>query len=372
MIKDFINTAAGRLQAGEQLVLAAVADSKGSTPQAAGAMMLAGSGGLICGTIGGGALEHHCLSEAAGLLKTGGRTGAGRSLLRSYSLDSRKAGSLGMICGGRTDVLFLLLSDPAPFQKAAALLAAGKKAWLCLPLDGSRPLWTEGESGGGQPLSVPPLPAGPSLIPFGEERGGSRPAAPSSPLRPDARGNVECARPAAAFLSVPLSSPGKVFLFGGGHVALELSALLKRLEFPYLVVDDRTEFSSRERFPGAVRTFVLPFSVPELAAAFAGPLFPCEADAFCIMTRGHEGDAGAVRFALSTPASYIGVMGSQQKREALFSRLEAEGYQDVRRRVKTPIGLPIGARTPAEIAVSVAAELIMWRAGKLTAKAPER
>lgn len=372
MIRDFINAAAGRLQSGEQIVLAAVAASKGSTPQAAGAMMLAGSGGLICGTIGGGALEHRCLSEAAELLKTGGSKGAGRSIFRSYSLDNKKAGSLGMVCGGRTDVLFLLLSDPAPFQKAAALLAAGKKAWLCLPLDGSRPLWTEGESGGGQAPSLPPLPAGPSLIPFGSGRDGSLAEAPSSPQRPDACRNGEGEIPAAAFLSVPLSSPGRVFLFGGGHVALELSALLKRLEFPYLVVDDRPEFACPERFPGAVQTFALPFSVPELSAAFAGPLFPGEDDAFCIMTRGHEGDAGAVRFALSTPASYIGVMGSRQKREAVFSRLETEGYQDVRRRVKTPIGLPINARTPAEIAVSVAAELIMWRAGKLTSKVPEK
>lgn len=83
------------------------------------------------------------------------------------------------------------------------------------------------------------------------------------------------------------------------------------------------------------------------------------------MTRGHEGDAQALRFALGSPASYIGVMGSRKKRETVFSRLEAEGFSEVRKRVTTPIGLDIGAQTPAEIAVSVAAQLIAWRAGRL-------
>ena len=81
------------------------------------------------------------------------------------------------------------------------------------------------------------------------------------------------------------------------------------------------------------------------------------------MTRGHSGDEAALRFALSTKASYIGLMGSRKKREAIFSRLEQDGFPDVRNRVTTPIGLDIKAQTPAEIAVSVAAQLIAWRAG---------
>ena len=91
---------------------------------------------------------------------------------------------------------------------------------------------------------------------------------------------------------------------------------------------------------------------------------PTAADAFCIMTRGHEGDTEAVRFALGTPASYIGVMGSRRKRESMFARLAEEGFANARRRVVTPIGLDIAAQTPAEIAVSVAAQLVAWRAAK--------
>ena len=82
------------------------------------------------------------------------------------------------------------------------------------------------------------------------------------------------------------------------------------------------------------------------------------------MTRGHDGDAAAVRFALGTPASYIGLMGSRRKRETLFQQLAREGVPDARRRIVTPVGLAIGAQTPYEIAVSVAAQLIAWRAGR--------
>lgn len=108
---------------------------------------------------------------------------------------------------------------------------------------------------------------------------------------------------------------------------------------------------------------MIPLEPALLSEALTKTLAPRETDAFCIMTRGHSGDEAALRFALSTKASYIGLMGSRKKREAIFSRLEQDGFPDVRSRIITPIGLDIRAQTPAEIAVSVAAQLIAWRAG---------
>lgn len=315
MFEQLLTTALHEIEANKPVVLVSVAHATGSTPRKEGAMMLAGAQGLLYGTIGGGLLEHHCLDLATAQPTLG-------HLMR-FELDNRKAGSLGMICGGSAEVLFTPLSDPAPLREALASLQDRKTAWLCLPLDGSAP--TVAQDG-----LFPPHPSVISLD--GKDA-----------------------------LCLPLSDAGRVFVIGGGHVSHELCALLHRLDFRHIVVDDREEFCSPVRFPHAEYTLVSPLS--HLASVLTGALSPTDADAFCIMTRGHECDADAVRFALSTPASYIGLMGSRRKRETLFSSLAQEDFSgDVRQRITTPIGLSIRAQTPAEIAVSIAAQLIAWRA----------
>lgn len=316
MTEQLLQTALDEIQAGHPVMLISVVRSVGSTPRAAGALMLAGKNGLLCGTIGGGLLEHRCLEIAAAQPAVPRR--------ETFVLDNRKAGSLGMVCGGTSEVLFTPLEDPAPFTAALDALHGHQTAWLCLPLSGSAPIVCT-DAG---------LPARPAVI---ELRGQD-------------------------VLAVRLADAGRVFVLGGGHVSLELAALLHRLDFRHIVIDDRPAFCSPERFPHAEHTQVTPF--PALGDTLTGALAPTAADAFCIMTRGHEGDTDAIRFALGTPASYIGVMGSRRKREAVFARLAAEGFSDARRRVVTPIGLDIGAQTPAEIAVSVAAQLVAWRAAR--------
>lgn len=329
MTKNVISSAVS----GHPLVLISVVSSEGSTPRSAGAMMTADTSGLLAGTIGGGVLEGQCLKEAASFLRKlqdGSSAARPAGFLRSFSLDNSQAGNLGMICGGTTSVLFtpIMPSDQETFQTALAHMQAGEDCFLLLPLDGFAPLCRRQPGDGSLPFSKACL----------------------------------CSEDNRTCLCVPLTAPSRVFLFGGGHVSLELSQLLDRLEFPYIVIDDRTEFADRNRFPGALETFALPFEPELLSKNLSCSLAPRNTDAFCIMTRGHEGDEAAVRFALSTAASYIGVMGSRKKREALFSKLEKEGFPQVRNRVTTPIGLSIKAQTPAEIAVSVAAQLIAWRA----------
>ena len=316
MTEQLLQTALDEIQAGHPVMLISVVRSVGSTPRAAGALMLAGKNGLLCGTIGGGLLEHRCLEIAAAQPAVPHR--------ETFVLDNRQAGSLGMVCGGTSEVLFTPLDDPTPFTAALDALHGHQTAWLCLPLSGSAPIVCT-DAG---------LPARPAVI----------------ELR------------AQDVLAVRLADAGRVFVLGGGHVSLELAALLHRLDFRHIVIDDRPAFCSPERFPHAEHTQVTPF--PALGDTLTGALAPTAADAFCIMTRGHEGDTDAIRFALGTPASYIGVMGSRRKREAVFARLAAEGFTDARRRVVTPIGLDIGAQTPAEIAVSVAAQLVAWRAAR--------
>lgn len=315
MFEQLLTAALHELEANRPAMLVTIARATGSTPRKEGAMLLAGTQGLLHGTIGGGLLEHRCL-ELATAQPTYGR-------LTRFELDNRKAGSLGMVCGGTAEVLFTPLADPAPLRAARAALQAKTPVWLCLPMDGAAPYIAQDSA----------LPSRPTILPLDGK---------------DA-------------LCVPLAGAGRVFVIGGGHVSHELCALLHRLDFRHVVIDDRLDFCSPSRFPHAEHTVVTPLS--GLAAELSGTLQPTEADAFCIMTRGHEGDAEAVRYALSTPVSYIGLMGSRRKRETLFCTLAQEGFPEAaQQRIITPIGLEIGAQTPAEIAVSIAAQLISWRA----------
>ena len=147
----------------------------------------------------------------------------------------------------------------------------------------------------------------------------------------------------------------RVVIAGAGHVAWALHRLLALLDHASVVVDPRWEWASEERFPGATLLH-LPF--PEgVAAAGIGP-----ADAVVLVTPGHEQDRESLRAALATPAAYIGMIGSKTKVATVFAALRGEGVSDGQlARVHAPIGLAIGARTPAEIAVAIAAEMISLR-----------
>lgn len=317
MFEQLLTTALQEIEAGHPVLLVSVARAIGSTPRKEGAMLLAGTQGLLCGTIGGGLLEHRCLELAAAQPAYGH--------LERFELDNRKAGSLGMVCGGSTEVLFTPLTDPLPLRAALTALRNRTPVWLCLPLDACSPYIAQNSA----------LPVRPSVVSLHGK---------------DA-------------LCVPLADAGRVFVIGGGHVSHELCTLLHRLDFRHVVIDDRADFCSPALFPHAEHTLTVPLT--ELAASLVGALRPTRTDAFCIMTRGHQGDADAVRYALSTPASYIGLMGSRRKRETLFHTLTQEGFSSkAQQRIVTPIGLEIGAQTPAEIAVSIAAQLIAWRASR--------
>lgn len=144
-----------------------------------------------------------------------------------------------------------------------------------------------------------------------------------------------------------------VYIFGGGHVAQELVPVLAHLNFPCVVFDDRPEFSNKEVFPDAKECIVGDF---ETILDF---IEIKETDFVCIMTRGHQFDYLVEKQILKTPASYIGVMGSRSKTKIIREKLLADGFREEEvSRLKSPIGLDIKVETPAEIAISIAGELI--------------
>ena len=153
---------------------------------------------------------------------------------------------------------------------------------------------------------------------------------------------------------------GKVYIFGGGHVSQALVPVLASVGFRCVVLEDREEFLQKELFPGAweVRR-VCNDRISETVKIR-------EEDYVCILTRGHKDDMIIQAQVLQTKASYIGVIGSRRKAAAVAAVLKEKYHisSEELKRVHTPIGLPIGAETPAEIAVSIAAELIRCRAGQ--------
>ena len=202
----------------------------------------------------------------------------------------------------------------------------------------------------------------------GHEGGGHRPPVPGGALLHRLR-QGPCHRRRRAGGAFILWKEGgsmeRLILCGGGHVSLEVAHIARRLEFELVVIDDRPEFASRERFSMAGQVVCAPF----LEALDA--LGSRESDYYVILTRGHAHDRDCLEHVLRGKYAYAGMIGSRTKVAAVKAALEAAGIaREILDGVHSPIGLSIGAQTPAEIAVSIAAELVQERARRGPAAAP--
>ena len=335
------------LSEGENLVLATIINRSGSAPRSAGSRMAVRSDGSILGTVGGGILEARVQELAAEVFENR------RTLVRKFTLTPEDASRMGMICGGQVRVLIHFVDASETFksrfyQDVAATLDAYRQALLV------------------------------TLIPR-EEEISERPGCGLIGKDGSIKGTLDSAlvREIAArfggrqpdvvrygeddFLIEPLSNEGSVFIFGAGHISRELAPLTKLVGFRTTVLDDRQEFANRARFPSADAVLV-----PDSFEKALDGLDIDEESCLVIVTRGHAHDKTVLGKALATKAGYIGMIGSRRKRDAVYEALLKEGFTraDVER-VHSPIGLDIGAETPEEIAVSIVAELIRARAGKL-------
>ncbi len=151
----------------------------------------------------------------------------------------------------------------------------------------------------------------------------------------------------------PVLPQPTLYIFGAGHVARELYKTAAQAGFDVIVADDREMYANRERFPEAREVIAEDFD-----HALAR-LSPGDSAYIVIATRGHRDDMRVLRWAVQTPARYIGMIGSRRKAIAIFRNLTAEGLSpELFERVHSPVGLDIGAESPEEIAVSIVAELI--------------
>ena len=154
----------------------------------------------------------------------------------------------------------------------------------------------------------------------------------------------------------PVVPQPHAFIFGGGHVSKSLSKVATLAGFATVIVDDREAFANPDRFPEAEATYA-----EEYEAVFS-KLAITSTSYIVIVTRGHRDDMRVLRWAVSTPARYIAMIGSKRKTISVVHELEKEGLpREGFEKIFAPMGLEIGAESPEEIAISVVAEMIAVR-----------
>ncbi len=155
------------------------------------------------------------------------------------------------------------------------------------------------------------------------------------------------------FFIEPLKRFPRLYIFGGGHVGLSLANIVAQLGYPYLIFEDRQEFATAERFPQAADCRIGNYSDLTAENEFLQPAF------VVIVTRSHDTDYEVLKGVLRKPFEYLGMICSRRKKAQMWKKLQADGFSEEELdRVHAPIGLEIGANTPAEIAVSIISEII--------------
>ena len=317
-----------RMERNTDTVLAFITEGDGSIPRTTGAYMLVGKEGRIFGTIGGGNLEYQAVLHAGELLAQK------KCEYREYDLGSGEGKGLGMVCGGRVKVCFYFVDGSCGEQTALTEALAAQEQyrsyWIFFALDGTGIRVLEKEAW--------------ELLPAAQEKAGH-----CRILELDEK----------TYYAEEFCYDGKVYLFGGGHLAQELVPVLHHLDFCCIVLDDREEYVDKALFPDAGQTMLVDFTKLDEVLSIQ------KNDYLVIVTRGHWCDADAEAFALRTDASYIGVVGSRRKTKYVRDKLEAQGFtKEQLDSVYAPIGIEIGSETPAEIAISIAAQLIQIRSAK--------
>jgi len=327
-MRTLIRSIVHALEAGENVQLVTVVEAHGSTPRGSGAMLAVFADGSTDGTVGGGNVEYEATQLARGLLATG------EDALRQFRFVQGDAANLGMVCGGDVTLHFQYL--PAGNAENIALrewlTASGENVnlWLIRKLEGARVT---------------------SMALVDRERLSHFPQIMDNYLQ-----NQTVFRD--GWLSIPVVKAGRVYIFGGGHVSQALVPAIAAVGFRPVVYDDRPEFSDAALFPQADATLCGSFEEINRYVDVTPD------DYVVIMTRGHQADYEVLTQVLRSGAKYIGCIGSKKKLALCRDRLLEAGFTaEEYARVHAPIGLAIGAETPAEIAVSVTAELIAVRAG---------
>ncbi len=332
-------------------VYCSVIETRGSTPQKAGAAMLVFPDGSQAGTLGGGCVEAEVKQRALRCLTDGDGTPS----VLTFCLDDNYGWDDGLICGGRMTIL----ADPL---RLPATNANGRNV-----ADYYRTFHRLVETGAGcteavvladQPAGVRAgnrwlFDANNTLVAALADGGGDEARGHLTPLDKRPRPLVH-----HGIAYLPILPRITLLIVGGGHVGQAVARLAAEVDFEIWVLDDRDRYASRERFPAAGRLLIGDIGVT--LAQLAAEITP---SVYClIVTRGHAHDEEALYHLARTQASYVGMIGSKRKIKLIYEDLLARGVSaEALTRVHAPLGFAIGSQTVPEIAVSIVAELIACR-----------
>jgi xanthine dehydrogenase accessory factor len=341
-MRKIIESLEDTLRAGQPVAYTALVETRGSTPQKAGAAMLVFADGSQTGTLGGGCVEAEVKRRALRLIDHG------QAELLTFQLDDNYGWDDGLICGGRMKMLVDPLrpgEDLSYFEKLNGLISRGDGCTEAVVIDPEK-------AGGGN--------AGDRFLLDGEgaliaaRARSSLPPAVSGHLRPVRQRPRPYVEQGVSYL--PFLERCRLIIVGAGHVGQKVAQLAAEVDFDVWVVDDREEYCNSQRFPTASRLVV-----GSVDTALSG--LDIDAHTYClVVTRGHNHDEEALYHLAETPAAYVGMIGSRRKIRLIFDDLLAEGISKTAlARVSAPLGFDIGSQTVPEIAISIVAELIAHR-----------
>lgn len=355
-MRDIFQTLLSSLDANRPVAYCRLVETRGSTPQKAGALMLVYPDGSQSGTLGGGCVEAEVKRQALARLHDD------QAEIATFQLDSDYGWDDGLICGGRMKVLIEPITSPDSvardyFREFARRAGAGEGITEAVVFD-----------------TASSALAAPSLYLFDAEQHriaslhseneSNVPPLVLKQLRPLVERPRAYAGHGVAYL--PVLPRCRLLIVGGGHVGKAVADMATQLEFDVWVVDDRADIISQERFPNAEQRI----------AGDIGRVLPdleIKPDTYClIVTRGHNHDEEALYHLAERGARYVGMIGSRRKIKLIFDDLLDKGIpRESLVKVHAPLGIDIGSQTVPEIAVSICAELVAHRNRGIVPGRPE-
>ena len=312
-MRDVIEQLREMLARGERAAVATVVDTRRSAPRPVGSRMLISESGDMIGSVSGGCVESDVALHAAEVISDG------KPQLLAYGISDDEAFDVGLPCGGEIEV-FVAPADAEELERVSAALAAGERLSVTTTLSGD---------GAGEKSYGP-----------GEGHSSASRTAPET--------FVEHYAPAPVLM-----------IFGAVDTAEEMCRLARQLGFRTIVSDARSKFATPERLPHADQIVV---GWPAMAWDQHPP---DDATYVVVLTHDARFDEPALGPALRSPVPYIGALGSRRAQASRRRRLLNAGFSEAEiDRISGPMGLDIGAMTPAETALSVFAELLAVKSGR--------
>lgn len=335
---DIADIAADWRSQGRRFAMATVAETWGSAPRPVGSLLVVDDSGHFEGSVSGGCVEGAVLTEAEDVIRDG------KPRFVSFGVADETAWRVGLSCGGRISVLIQAMSDVD--GSAGSLVAAIAESRQRRELIALATNVETGASSLHDPTQT--MPTGGLGLVLGER------------LASGVSGLAELA--SGRFMITVYPPAPRLILLGAVHISQELASMAKAAGFEVVVIDPRRAFADPKRLPGVqVLTAWPEEALPEIGID--------RFTAFAALTHDPKIDDPGIEAALSADCFYIGALGSRKTHERRLARLTERGVEEAAlASIHAPIGLAIGARTPAEIAVATLAEIIQAKANRRLAK----